>query len=161
MRKISLINKIFDISDIKTFEILAIELFQHQIANNPVYREYLKNLKVNAKKVKTLSQIPFLPVEFFKTHKVVCGNEEPCQVFTSSGTTGSVKSRHYVLDIALYEECLRNGFEYFYGNIRDYCILALLPSYSKTTRNSSLIYMMNDLIKQSKHAESGFYIDNP
>ncbi len=155
MRKISLVDKIFNFSDTKTFEILAIELCKYQSVNNPVYREYLKNLKFNAKKVKNLYQIPFLPVQFFKTHKVVCGKRQrDGTVFTSSGTTGNVKSKHYVPDIGLYEECLRKGFEYFYGNIRNYCIWALLPSRSKS---SSLIYMINDLIAQSKHPDSGFY----
>lgn len=150
-------NEIFDIVDVKTFENLAIELFRHQAANNPVYQEYLKNLKGDTKKVKTLFQIPFLPIGFFKTHKVICDKEEPEQLFTSSGTTGNTQSKHYVSDLALYEESFRKGFEYFYGNIRDYCILALLPSYAKS---SSLVYMMNDLIKQSEHPDSGFYIDN-
>ena len=150
-------NEIFDIGDVKTFENIAVELFQHQAANNPVYQEYLKTLKVNTKTIKTLFQIPFLPIGFFKTHKVVCGKEEPGQFFTSSGTTGNAQSNHDIFDRALYEESFRKGFEHFYGNIKDYCILALLPSYAKS---SSLVYMMNDLIKQSEHPDSGFYIDN-
>lgn len=106
-----------------------------------------------------LQQIPFIPIEFFKSQQLITGNDPVQEMFTSSGTTGMVQSRHYVTDVSLYEESYRQAFEIFYGNIQDYCILALLPSYLERD-GSSLIYMANDLIQQSTHPESGFYLHN-
>lgn len=128
----------------------------------PIYREYARLLNIKPEQVKSINQIPFLPVSFFKTHKIVAdaGAYIPGTarrvIFTSSGTTrnNAGRSKHYVADVSLYEESFIKGFEYFYGAINQYCILALLPSYA---RQSSLIYMTARFIKESKHADSGFY----
>jgi Acyl-protein synthetase, LuxE len=109
--------------------------------------------------VKTIEQIPFLPIQFFKSHDVVSSTDSIQQTFTSSGTTGMITSKHLVTDISLYEESYRNAFSEFYGNIEDYAILALLPSYLER-EGSSLIYMVNDLIERSNNSNSGFYLHN-
>jgi len=109
-------------------------------------------------KVNTLEKIPFLPIECFKTEKVYCGHTTPQQIFTSSGTTGAQTSRHYVKELSLYEQSFRKGFEHFYGNVEDYVVLALLPSYLERT-GSSLITMVADLIERSGSQYSGFYLN--
>jgi phenylacetate-coenzyme A ligase PaaK-like adenylate-forming protein len=152
-------NDIFTISSQKQFEKTALKVFRFQHENNKVYRDFCDFLKVNPQQVKSLQQIPFLPIQFFKSHDVV-SNNDPVQVtFTSSGTTGMITSRHLVTDVTLYEESYRKGFSEFYGNIEDYVVLALLPSYLERD-GSSLIYMVDDLIKQSNQPESGFYLHN-
>lgn len=150
---------IFAISNQKQFEKIALKVFRYQHENNLVYREFCDLLKVVPQKVKTLVQIPFLPIQFFKTHAVV-SNTNPIQnTFTSSGTTGMITSKHLVTDASIYEESYRKGFSQFYGNIEDYVVLALLPSYLER-EGSSLIYMVKDLIELSNHSESGFYLHN-
>lgn len=124
-----------------------------------VYQEFCDLLKTNVQKVKTLQQIPFLPIQFFKIHTVVSNNEAPQAIFTSSGTTGMTTSQHLVTDVSLYEESYRRGFSQFYGNIENYVVLALLPSYLER-EGSSLIYMVEDLIQLSNQPESGFYLNN-
>lgn len=156
---------------------MALSVFNFQLANNQVYRNYITVLKVNTDKIIALEQIPFMPIEFFKTQIIISDptnknqetriksqearikNQETSgknQVFTSSG---SIQSKHYVSDISIYEKSYRKGFELFYGNIEDYCVLALLPSYLDR-EGSSLIYMAEDLINKSKHSASGFYLNN-
>jgi phenylacetate-coenzyme A ligase PaaK-like adenylate-forming protein len=150
---------IFTISNQKQFEKAALKVFRFQYENNLVYREFCDFLKTDVQRVKSLEQIPFLPIQFFKSHKVV-SNENPIQqTFTSSGTTGMATSKHLVTDITLYEESYRKGFSEFYGNIEDYVVLALLPSYLER-EGSSLIYMVEDLIKMTNNHESGFYLHN-
>ncbi|AYN06164.1 MULTISPECIES: acyl transferase [unclassified Flavobacterium] len=150
---------IFTISSQKQFEKIALKVFRFQYENNVVYRTFCDHLKTDPQKVKSLTQIPFLPIQFFKSHAVV-SNSDPAQVtFTSSGTTGMITSKHIVTDVSLYEESYRKGFSQFYGNIEDYAVLALLPSYLER-EGSSLIYMVEDLIKLSNHPESGFYLHN-
>lgn len=150
---------IFTISNQKQFEKIALKVFRFQHENNLVYREFCDFLKVDVQKVKSLQQIPFLPIQFFKSHTVV-SNTHPVQTtFTSSGTTGMITSKHLVTDVTLYEESYRKGFAEFYGNIENYVILALLPSYLER-EGSSLIYMVEDLIQLSNHPESGFYLHN-
>ena len=124
-----------------------------------VYQEFCDLLHTNVQKVKTLQQIPFLPIQFFKSHTVVSNNEAPQAIFTSSGTTGMTTSQHLVTDVSLYEESYRRGFSQFYGNIENYVVLALLPSYLER-EGSSLIYMVEDLIQLSNQPESGFYLNN-
>jgi phenylacetate-coenzyme A ligase PaaK-like adenylate-forming protein len=124
-----------------------------------VYREFCNFLKTDVQKVKSIQQIPFLPIQFFKSHSVV-SNTNPIQAtFTSSGTTGMSTSKHLVTDVSIYEESYRKGFSQFYGNIEDYAILALLPSYLER-EGSSLIHMVDDLIQLSNQPESGFYLHN-
>lgn len=149
----------FNIANDAEFSASALEVFGYQFDQNPVYREFCTYLGKDRSNVERLEDIPFLPISFFKSKKVICGSFSPDIVFTSSGTTGNEVSRHYVKDLALYEESYLTAFRQFYGPIEDYCILALLPSYLER-EGSSLIYMANDLIKKSGHPDSGFYLDH-
>ena len=152
-------HDIFTISNQKQFDKIALKVFRFQYENNLVYREFCDFLKTDVQKVKSIQQIPFLPIQFFKSHAVV-SNTNPIQTtFTSSGTTGMITSKHLVSDVRIYEESYRKGFSQFYGNIEDYVILALLPSYLER-EGSSLIHMVDDLIQLSNQAESGFYLHN-
>lgn len=134
-------------------------MFRFQYENNTVYREFCDFLKTDVQKVKSLEQIPFLPIQFFKSHTVVSNTNPIQETFTSSGTTGMATSKHFVTDVSLYEESYRKGFSEFYGNIEDYVVLALLPSYLER-EGSSLIYMVEDLIQITHNPESGFYLHN-
>lgn len=158
---------IFKMEDTGTFRDTALEVFRFQAAANHVYREFIHGIGVDPTKVSELEQIPFLPVEFFRTHRVLCepgesggtsGPGEPALVFESSGTTGVEPSRHHVSDPLLYRESFTKGFTGFYGDPGQFCILALLPSYLERS-DSSLVYMMDRLIAMSGHPESGFYLD--
>ena len=124
-----------------------------------VYREFCELLNTDSHKVKSVEQIPFLPIQFFKSHNVVSNTNPIEETFTSSGTTGTITSKHLVTDASIYEESYRKGFSEFYGNIEDYVVLALLPSYLER-EGSSLIYMVEDLIRLSNQTESGFYLHN-
>jgi phenylacetate-coenzyme A ligase PaaK-like adenylate-forming protein len=150
---------IFAISSQKQFEKIALKVFRYQHENNLVYRKFCDLMKVEPQKVKTLQQIPFLPIQFFKSHTVVSNTNPVQNTFTSSGTTGTITSKHLVTDTSIYEASYRKGFSQFYGNIEDYVVLALLPSYLER-EGSSLIYMVEDLIQLSNHDESGFYLHN-
>jgi phenylacetate-coenzyme A ligase PaaK-like adenylate-forming protein len=152
-------DRIFGISSDKQFRELALEMFRFQAAENPVYKAYLAHVEILPEGVKTLEEIPFLPVEFFKKHRVVTGPQEHKVIFESSGTTGENTSKHYVCDLELYRQSFTTTFKYFYGDPSEYCILALLPSYLER-QNSSLVYMTNELINQSDHPGSGFYLDD-
>jgi phenylacetate-coenzyme A ligase PaaK-like adenylate-forming protein len=152
-------SSIFSIKDRHGFLAKALEVFHYQYSGNTVYREFCDYLKVNPKKISTLEDIPFLPIQFFKSKNVLVGSREPKAIFTSSGTTGQTTSKHKVTDLALYENSFLKGFELFYGPITDYCILALLPSYLER-QGSSLIYMVNALIEKSNHPKSGFFLHN-
>ena len=152
-------SDIFSISSQKQFEKIALKVFRYQYENNNVYREFCELLKTDSHRVKSLEQIPFLPIQFFKSHNVVSNTNTIQETFTSSGTTGTITSKHLVTDTSIYEESYRMGFSQFYGNIEDYVILALLPSYLER-EGSSLIYMVEDLIRLSNHPESGFYLHN-
>lgn len=152
-------NRIFNISSHNEFNKLAIDIFNYQYQNNTVYQNFCKLLNVNPSEITEIEKIPFLPIEFFKTQQVICGDNKYEQVFLSSGTTGENQSKHYVKDVSVYEQSFIKGFEQFYGNISDYCFLALLPSYMER-EGSSLIYMTEYLIKHSNHPLSGFYLNN-
>ena len=149
----------FTITSPTEFEKIALELFQYQAKNNKVYKEYISYFNINTRTINSIEKIPFLPIQFYKTHQIISTKTAIKQVFTSSGTTGKQTSKHYVTDISLYQNTFQNTFQHFYGNIKDYVILGLLPSYLER-EGSSLIYMVEDLIKQSKHSKSGFYLDN-
>lgn len=151
------IASIFSIKTEGEFVKKTLEVFDFQYNNNKLYQQFCDYLHRNPSNVTTLHEIPFLPIEFFKTHSVFCGNQLPEMYFSSSGTTGMATSKHFVKDISVYEESFRKGFEFFYGNIKDYIILALLPSYLERS-GSSLVYMIDDLIKENP--ESGFYLHN-
>lgn len=150
---------IFTISNQKQFEKIALKVFRFQYENNQVYREFCELLKIEKGNVKSLQQIPFLPIQFFKSHDVVSNSDTILEIFTSSGTTGMIMSKHLITDVTLYEESYRNAFSEFYGNIEDYTVLALLPSYLERS-GSSLIYMIKDLIELSNNENSGFYLHN-
>ena len=150
---------IFTISSQKQFETIALKVFRYQYENNLVYQEFCDFLKVDKRAVKSLLQIPFLPIQFFKSHTVVSNTNIIQETFASSGTTGMITSKHLVTDISLYEQSYRNAFSEFYGNIEDYTVLALLPSYLERN-GSSLIYMVKDLIELSNNENSGFYLHN-
>ena len=124
-----------------------------------VYQEFCDFLKVDKQTVKSLEQIPFLPIQFFKSHDVISNTDAVQETFTSSGTTGMITSKHLVTNVSLYEQSYRNAFSEFYGNIEDYAVLALLPSYLERS-DSSLIYMVKDLIALSNNQNSGFYLHN-
>jgi hypothetical protein len=155
----SLPKQIFSIRSENEFEDLALQIFRYQATENPIYAAFVAALGIDKIAVNDLCSIPFLPVEFFKTHQVQCGNHQPEITFSSSGTTGMVQSKHPVRDVTIYIESFRKGFEHFYGNIREYTLLALLPSYQERD-GSSLIYMIDDLIKESKHPKSGYFLYN-
>lgn len=150
---------IFTISSKKEFEKISLKVFRFQFDNNFVYQEFCMLLKKNKENVKSITEIPFLPIQFFKSHEVISSTEPIQATFTSSGTTGMQTSKHLVSDVSLYEESYRNAFSEFYGNIEDYCVLALLPSYLER-EGSSLIHMVDDLIQSSNHEDSGFYLNN-
>lgn len=154
-----LTDKIFSIKTDKEFEKISLEVFKYQYNNNIVYKTYVDNLNIDIKKIEVIEKIPFLPIEFFKTKKVISGNfEKYDKIFLSSGTNGMQQSKHYVTDIEIYEQSFMKCFELFYGKISNYSIFALLPSYLER-EGSSLIYMVDFLIKKTKH-RSGFFLYN-
>lgn len=152
-------QEIFNISDQKQFEELSLKIFEFQYENNKVYRNFSDLLKKNPATVSSIEEIPFLPIEFFKSKNILSAANTPEITFTSSGTTGMERSQHKVTDLSLYEKSFRKAFGRFYGNIKDYCVLALLPSYLER-EGSSLIYMADDLIKASENPDSGFYLND-
>ena len=152
-------DAIFNIKSNTEFTNLALHIFKFQFENNPVYRSFCDLLYRHPSDINKIEDIPFLPIQFFKTHNVLSNNQPIEKTFTSSGTSGSVTSNHLVTDLALYENSYSEGFNHFYGAIKNYVVLALLPSYLERD-GSSLVYMVNDLISKSKQPESGFYLNN-
>ncbi len=152
-------NQLFNIQDDTDFSRKALEVFKYQSVKNQVYATFLKYLKVDIKQVDCIEKIPFLPIQFFKSHFVLSSDAPVMQTFLSSGTTGMSQSKHYVTDLTIYEKSFKTCFEQFYGDVKDYTILALLPSYLER-EGSSLIYMVDALIKDSENIDSGFYLDN-
>lgn len=152
-------SDIFQISSKKEFEKITLKVFRFQYDNNPVYKDFCDLLKKDKTNVKRIEDIPFLPIQFFKSHEVLSSTETIQTTFTSSGTTGMSTSKHHVTNLEFYEESYRLAFRQFYGNIEDYVVLALLPSYLER-EGSSLIHMVDDLIQLSNNPESGFYLSN-
>jgi phenylacetate-coenzyme A ligase PaaK-like adenylate-forming protein len=152
-------QQVFSINNEQQFAETALQIFRFQAEHCAVYREFITNLKVDIDAVKNVENIPFLPISFFKSHPVISNTDAVQATFTSSGTTGMITSKHLVTDVSCYEESFRKAFEIFYGDIKDYCVLALLPSYQER-EGSSLIYMAEDLVKQSESPDSGFYLYN-
>lgn len=150
---------VFDIRSEDEFKQIALSVFKHQFENNLVYRSFCDLLYVHSSDVSEVNQIPFLPIEFFKSRRVVSSQDAIQEIFTSSGTTGNQVSKHFVTDISLYKQSYLKGFRHFYGTIEDYTILALLPSYLERG-GSSLIHMIDDLIKRTKKTDSGFFLQN-
>ena len=152
-------EQIFSIDNEAAFNEVALTIFQHQAKNCIVYRDYIRNLKIDTDTIKHYRQIPFLPISFFKSHNVLSTNEPVEIVFSSSGTTGQITSKHLVSNLNIYEQSFNKAFEQFYGAPSEICIIALLPSYLER-EGSSLIYMVDDLLKQSKHPLSGYFLHN-
>lgn len=150
-------DTLFSIQNVSDFEKVALQVFKYQYINNTIYQRFCNLLGITKTAVKRIEDIPYLPIDFFKQEKVVSTPYAIDTVFTSSGTTGSITSKHFVKDVSVYETSFRKGFTHFYGDITDYVVLALLPSYLER-EGSSLIYMAERLIKDSKHPDSGFYL---
>ena len=163
----SLINRIFNICSASEFDTLTMELFRRQAAGCSPYREYLELIGCNPTEVSSIEKIPFLPIRFFKSRRVVTtppitaaerGKSEEI-LFTSSSTTGMLPSKHYVSDVEIYRRSFTGGFRLFYGAPEQYAILSLLPGYLER-RGSSLIYMADHLMKLTGNEASGFYLYN-
>lgn len=152
-------NAVFNIQNQSDFKTCALQVFRHQFKNNTVYRSFCDLLYIHSSDVKKVEEIPFLPIQFFKSHAVLSSNQAVKETFTSSGTTGSSVSKHMVTDLSWYTKSYTKGFEYFYGPIEDYTVLGLLPNYLERD-GSSLIYMVDDFIKKSNKPSSGFYLNN-
>jgi len=150
---------IFNIQNETDFERCALQVFKHQFENNRVYRSFCDLLYIHPSDVKEVADIPFLPIQFFKTHQVLSTSQSVQETFTSSGTTGAQVSKHLVTDLSWYETSYTRAFEHFYGPIKGYTVLGLLPNYLER-EGSSLIYMVNDFINKSNNPKSGFYLDN-
>ncbi len=151
-------DKVFTVTS-TDFEQLALDIFRFQYTNNSIYRAFTDHVGVEVGSVSSLNDIPFMPVSFFKLHEIQSTLFAPEAVFESSGTTQSGNSRHYVKSLQLYRDSFMQGFKLFYGLPSDWCIVGLLPSYLER-ENSSLVYMVNELINSSKHHNSGFYLYN-
>ncbi len=149
------VNNIFKQNSFE--ESVAISLFHHQYENNQVYNNWCRLLQIQPAAITNVEHIPFLPISFFKTHQVTTGTFSPQVIFTSSGTTTTINSRHFVKDVSFYEQSFITAFQQFYGGIDKFCILGLLPSYLER-KGSSLVFMVDELIRLSKHPESGFYL---
>lgn len=141
------------------FEQLSLEIFRFQLAENPIYQDYVRHLGISPSKIHRIEQIPCLPISFFKSQRILTGNVAPQLIFESSGTTGQTTSRHYVSDLPFYEAHSQQIFEQLYGPLTDYHVLALLPSYLERN-NSSLVYMVQRFIYRSFSTASGFYLKN-
>lgn len=152
-------ENIFGIKSKAEFDEIALQVFKYQAVNCAVYKAFVEGLKIDPELVYAPEQIPFMPVEFFKSHQVVTGNGAADVVFTSSGTTGMITSSHTVTDVSWYTQSFRDAFGLFYGDIKQYTVLALLPAYLER-EGSSLIYMAQDMIRESANPDSGFFLYN-
>lgn len=153
-----LLSKLANVAP-ETFDALALEVFRYQAANNPLYARFLELLGRAPARVRSVSEIPFLPIGLFKNHAVQSGDWAAEAVFSSSGTTGQMPARHLVRDQAFYLENARRGFARLYGDPSEWCVLALLPSYLERS-GSSLVAMADDFIRRSKYPQSGFFLHN-
>lgn len=151
-------DELFNITD-RNFNEKALELFNYQAKNNLVYKNYLQLLKVNPSSVSSITEIPFLPIQFFKTQKIITDDFSPEVIFYSSGTTGEERSQHYVKDLSFYKSVSRYIFSKFYGPLENFTLLALLPSYLEN-KSSSLIYMINHFTEESGNVHSGFVLND-
>ena len=152
-----IIDKIFDIKSEENFKNICFEIFNFQMDYNPIYSAY-SEIILKGKDPNKLADIPFLPISFFKEEQIICQGQKIEEIFLSSGTSGN-QSKHLVSDLSIYKKSFRKAFELYYGDIKDYCILSLLPNY-REREGSSLIYMVDNLIKNSQYPESGFYLND-
>lgn len=148
---------IFSIQNEEDFNNLAIEIFNYQYQNNLIYQQFVDLLKITPANISQYKQIPFLPIEFFKFHLIFDKNYSPKNYFQSSGTTSENLSKHYIAEEKIYIESLLKSFELFFGNPKDYVYLGLLPNYLER-KNSSLIFMVNELMKKSQKPENGYFL---
>ena len=153
----SFIKEIFNINSSEQFNEVCLKVFNYQYKENKIYKKYVDELKVKINNIENCDQIPFLPVEFFKTHKIITGTGVVQKIFKSSGTTGFVASSHYITDLNIYEKSFVKTFNLFYGKPEKYTFLALLPSYSERN-DSSLIYMVQKLMNISNKKDNRFYL---
>jgi len=149
-------DKIFSITE-SGFSQLALDIFHFQYEANSVYNSYVNALGKTPSDVDEIEKIPFLPISFFKTDEIKTGKFNAEVIFKSSGTTQTINSQHHVKDVSIYTQSFTTAFKKIYGDPQKWCVLGLLPSYLEKG-NSSLVYMVDDLIKQSQHPESGFYL---
>ena len=156
-----IISEIFDVNNTKDFNEVALKIFRLQYDNVPVYQEYCNALSINPLEINSVLDIPFLPIQFFKSKEVVWKGIDISKstIFKSSGTTATGRSKHFVAKTDIYEKSFNSCFEQFYGHSKEITILALLPSYQEQGE-SSLIYMVKYLIEKSEDARSGFYLKN-
>ena len=143
--------------DSDNFVPVALEVFRYQAKYNLLYRRFLQLLAISPERVQHLEDIPFLPISLFKSHTVKTGDWKASLIFRSSGTTGTATSRHFLRDNDWYKEISLRGFKQQYDKVENYCILALLPSYLER-KDSSLVFMVNEFIAQSKYSESSFFL---
>jgi len=151
-------DQLFKIKSEEDFEEVALQVFRYQYEKTIDYREFCELLKIQPSEINSIEKIPFLPIQFFKSKSIISKGQSSEKIFTSSGTTGSVTSKHFISDLKLYETSFLKGFISEYGNPQEYAILALLPSYLER-EGSSLVYMVDRLIKESNNENSGFYLD--
>ena len=151
-----LLKQVINIDE-NQFESVALAVFHNQYKNNLVYRQYVDGLQLGPANITRIEDIPFLPIELFKSQKVITGSWEPQMIFTSSGTEGQKASKHYVQRLIDYEIISEKIFKHFYGPPERYHILALLPSYLERS-GSSLVYMLDNFITKSNSQFSGFYL---
>ena len=152
-------QQIFHIKSKQDFENIALEVFHFQYEQVSVYRQYCELLNIQTNTIKTIRDIPFLPIEFFKKLPIITSEKKPETTFTSSGTTGSTTSKHLIANLTVYRQSFLDGFHHFYGDPSQFIILALLPSYLER-EDSSLVYMVDQLIKETHNLNSGFYLNN-
>ena len=153
-----IIDKIFDIKSEENFKNICFEIFNFQMDYNPIYSAY-SEIILKGKDPNKLAEIfLFLPISFFKEEQIICQGQKIEEIFLSKRTSAT-KSLHLVSDLSIYKKSFRKAFELFYGDIKDYCILSLLPNY-REREGSSLIYMVDNLIKNSQYPESGFYLND-
>lgn len=152
-------KNIFDIQTDEDFLTACLKTFRFQYENVEVYRKFVDYLKINPENVIEVAKIPFLPIEMFKNHQILDKNVSTDLYFQSSGTTQMNLSKHFIADTSLYEESIYRSFEQFIGKPEDFIFLGLLPSYLEK-QNSSLIYMVDFLMKKSNKRENGYFLYN-
>ncbi len=153
------IESIFEIESENDFNEIALHVFHYQYQNIQVYKSFVDYLQKDLNKITHYSEIPFLPISFFKSHTIISQDRKPKNHFQSSGTTGQIRSKHYFEDTALYQKSTQTSYEYFIGKPEEQIIIGLLPNYLENP-NSSLIHMVESLMSQSADSHNGYYLDD-
>lgn len=154
------IQNIFKLKNEAEFNDLALKLFDYQYKNNVIYKKYVKLIHPNILQIKHYTEIPFLPIEFFRTKKIISKNKDYQTVFLSSGTTNNNRSKHYIIDLDIYRQSICSAFNFFFTDPDKFIFLCLVPSWEKAS-SSSLSFMCNELIAKSKNPQSGFFLNRP